>query len=123
MSTWCFWQGPKSAAIDLCFETIARHNADFHLVGPDDVHKMGGGEILDLTANRSPQIRADLVRLWLLSTFGGQWIDVDCIALKPLDMAGFLDDRCEFVGFGNGWPRHFSNAILASRARGNRYWW
>ena len=54
MSTWCYWEGSKSAAVDLCLETIARHNADFRLVRPDDVYRMGGGDVLDLTAKVKP---------------------------------------------------------------------
>ena len=62
MTTWCFWQGSRSAAIDLCLETIARHNADFRLVGPDDIHTIEGGEIQYITCDDDST----------LNLFGGQ---------------------------------------------------
>lgn len=117
-TTWCYWQGERSAALDLCLETIATHERNFKLLGRDEVAEMGGGEMLELTERRSPQVRADLIRLWLLARFGGQWIDADCISLRPLDLHEYLNDQVELVGFGNGAPRHFSNTILSAPADG-----
>lgn len=117
LSTWSYWHGPRPAVIDLCIETIARHNPGFRLLSQNDVVSLGGADIVNMTKGRSPFLQSDLIRLWLLKEFGGQWIDADCIALARLDMVDHLNEF-ELVGYTNGSASHFSNNILAARKGG-----
>ena len=113
MTTWCYWAGPKPPAIELCIDSLRRHNPDFELLDDDDFASRAP-EISELVAGRSPQVRADLFRLWLLANHGGQWVDADCVALRRLDMVDQLSDQVDMVAFSNGQSGHVSNTILAA---------
>lgn len=117
MKTWTYWTGSMPPAIELCIESLRRHNPDLELVD-DSWMAEHAPDIMALVAGRSPQVRADLYRLWLLATHGGQWIDADCVALRRLDMAEQLDHTVELVAFSNNNLKHVSNAILAARSGG-----
>jgi hypothetical protein len=104
-------------AVELCIESLRRHNPDFQLV--DDAWMAAvAPDIVELVAGRSPQVRADLFRLWLLATHGGQWIDADCVALRRLDMAEHRNETVELVAFTNNNKQHVSNTVLAAIAGG-----
>lgn len=114
MTTWCYWSGPRSPAIELCLESLARHNPDLEVVD-DDYMQQHAPQMVELVAGRSPQVRADLYRLWLLAEHGGQWVDADCVALRRLDMVDLLNDQVDLVCFSNGSAGHVSNAIMAAK--------
>lgn len=114
MTTWCYWSGPRSPAIELCLESLARHNPDLEVVD-DDYMQQHAPQMVELVSGRSPQVRADLYRLWLLAEHGGQWVDADCVALRRLDMAEQLSEQVDLVCFSNGNSGHVSNAIMAAK--------
>lgn len=114
MTTWCYWSGPISPAISLCIETLRRHNPDFRLVDDADMANFAPA-VVELVAGRSPQVRADLYRLLLLATHGGQWVDADCVGLRRLDLADQLAVAgTEMVCVSNGAAGHVSNTIMAA---------
>lgn len=124
-TTWQYWTGkPPSAAVQLCIESVRRHNRDARLVSDDIIRDMPAGgdelpsgeELLAALSGRPSYEKADVIRLWLLAMFGGQWIDTDCVALRRLDWQD-LCDRFELVCFGyaTGSP-WVSNAVLAAPA-------
>jgi len=117
--TWIFWQGGLSPIRQLCLDSLLLHNPGAVVLDEQAARDLGGGVALDLAAGYSWQVKADLLRLWLLREYGGQWIDADVIALRRMPLVDWLDDRVELVGFGDParWPL-FSNAILAARKGG-----
>lgn len=119
MTTWMYWDGPRamSAALELCVESIRRHNPDARLVGDAEIAELGGEEVLSPIAGRKPWEKADVLRLWLLHRFGGQWIDCDSVCLRRLDWLE-LTGRHDLIGFGyrRGRGPWFSNAVLAAPA-------
>lgn len=107
MTTWTYWTGPKPKLVEACLKTSVRHN-NTRVLDQADVKAMGYDGPLDLP----PWAQADLIRLWLLSEYGGAWIDADVICLKPLDMHKF---EGPLVCFGNGKNPLISNAIMFAR--------
>jgi len=82
---WQYWEGPQSPVIKLCHETVARHNPTARVVSQADVVNLGGSHILEATEGMRAFRRSDIIRLWLIYTQGGIWIDSDCIATAPLN--------------------------------------
>ena len=83
---WSYWEGPIPPAIELCLQTLRKHNPTFRLVTPESLKDLGGEHILAATAGLSAAHRSDLVRLWLVAEWGGVWVDADSIAFQPLDL-------------------------------------
>jgi hypothetical protein len=85
MIIWTYWEGPTTPVIDLCWQTVKLHNPDARRLGPDDVAAMGGQSILDAGDGLPHAIRSDLIRAWLVYTYGGVWLDADQIVMAPID--------------------------------------
>jgi hypothetical protein len=81
------------AFYQLCWRAMARHNPHAVLLGPSEVAAMGGSEILAAADGLPIPIRSDLVRAWLLATYGGIWVDLDTICLQPMDWTDLPDLR------------------------------
>jgi hypothetical protein len=118
---WSYWEGEKTAVVQLCEETIIKHNPSFQQVTPEQVRVLGGGALLDFfdtipasCKKWGPPQRSDLIRWWLVWKFGGVWIDSDYICLAPLDMLEVVAD-VDLVGCYN--PKHkkgFGQHMLGS---------
>ncbi len=80
---WAYWEGPRSALIDLClaslrrtygvlvldrqsFDALWRHDRDLNIDRLYVAH------------------RADYIRAYLMRYYGGVWLDADCVGLRPL---------------------------------------
>ncbi len=76
-----YWEGPKSALIEICQESLCRWNpARVRVLGPDDVP----APLLEATAGISLAYRSDLVRLWALLNHGGLWVDADTVCMSEI---------------------------------------
>ena len=120
---WSYWEdapgrGPRAAYLDLCLETIERHRGglELHVLNRDDAVEW----IPDLDVERwmalpAPNYRSDYARSRLLARHGGIWIDVDTVALAPLER--FLDevDDTGMVCWGRELGRFFGG-LCAARA-------
>src|SRR5262249_5888941 len=72
--------------------------SDVRILSADDFARLRHTDIdVDLTGLHIAQ-RADYVRAFLLTKFGGLWIDSDCIVMRPLQPVINLLDRYEFIG-------------------------
>jgi len=82
--TYLYWEGPQSALIELCWESVQRHCKNVKRLSKDDA-----ADLLHPPAAwhrfERPESRADYVRAALLSQYGGVWLDSDVVVLKPLD--------------------------------------
>ena len=118
---WFLWfQGYKEAPhlVKKCWQSWKKHNPEWNIVFLDE-NNLSIYTDIDL---KDPQIsrlgkaqQSDLVRLHLLSTYGGCWVDSTCFCTKPLDE--WLDDctKSGFFAFSNpGRDRLISNWFLVS---------
>lgn len=82
-----YWEGPKHSYLDLCIETVYRHNPDFniYLLDQETIYNF----LPELKDNEnflklSKNFKSDYIRSRLLYRYGGIYLDVDIIVFKPL---------------------------------------
>lgn len=83
-----YWEGKKHGFIDLCHQTLAKHNDDFKVLTPEDIEKEPSMEPFLADPYYKilmPAHRADIIRIKLLEEYGGVWIDSDFIAMQSFD--------------------------------------
>ena len=83
-TVWTYWEGKSSPIIELCLETLKRHNKTLEVLTPETV-KLPPAYAELVKGIPIPQ-RSDLIRLYYIYKFGGMWVDADCIAIRPLDL-------------------------------------
>lgn len=96
---WMFWDGPRPDYIDLCLETVRRHHSDVRMLDRAAFDALW-------TEDRDLRIDglglnhvSDFVRAYLLSRFGGLYIDADAVVMRPLDPLLAAAEVHGFVGY------------------------
>jgi hypothetical protein len=118
---WAYWEdGPRarrSAYLDLCLETIARHAAplELRLLSRQDAVTW----LPDLDTEKweslpAPNYRSDYVRSRVLQRYGGVWMDVDTVALSALSQLIEELDGAGMVCFGKESGRFFGGLCAAA---------
>jgi hypothetical protein len=82
-----FWTGPApSPIIQLCLETIARNAPGAECWSLEQWQAVYDGRLgpWKAIARQRPNVQSDILRAWLLTTYGGIWIDADCILFRDL---------------------------------------
>lgn len=81
-----FWTGPQSAAIRLCLRSIERNCPGSECWTLDRFYASYDGRLgpWEAVARQRPNVQSDVLRAWLLTTYGGIWIDADFIAFRDL---------------------------------------
>lgn len=112
MSVWTYWQGEMNHAVAECRDSIRRFHPDAKHLGPQDIP----GDILRATEGLHIAKRADLLRLWLLKTYGGMWIDSDVLLMQAIPYEHLLDQYVDkqVIGFHNG-THKLPNTVLIGR--------
>ena len=103
---WTYWDGKIPPFVQKCIESWHTHNPD-HKITILNKQNLGlylpeGIKIDALKrANDSPARYSDFVRLLVLPTHGGFWMDASIICQKPLDWVHrmHMETDCEFVGY------------------------
>jgi len=123
---WTLWfQGLDRAPyiVRTCIESWKRHHPDWEIHVLDDrtlKRYVDVAPILERNSNTiTPQKRANIVRMNLLSQYGGVWADATLFCMKPLDH--WLDDTATegFFAFHKpGRDRILANWFMAA-SRGN----
>lgn len=117
LPVWMYWEGPCPEWIRECQDTVFRHGGDVRLLGPADFDRIRDVDRdIDLTGLRIAH-RADFIRAFLLATYGGIWVDSDCIVMHSLDPVIELLTEYDFVAHFERFGR-VSNGFLASRPGG-----
>jgi glucuronoxylan 4-O-methyltransferase len=90
---WTYWDGACPAWIELCLETMRRNIPGINILTPTTFARLyaehrGPDDPYDLLSTMPALSRAcqrsNIIRTWLLKTFGGTWIDADCIVLSDV---------------------------------------
>jgi hypothetical protein len=112
---WSYWTGPQPAWIGLCLESLRRACPtavvldDSYWTSPAYTGSLPAELILALAPNQ----RSDVLRAYLLATYGGVWVDADAIVWRDLRrLANYLSWR-ELVAYRTG--AQVCSALLASR--------
>lgn len=124
---WTYWEGIMPAWIDLCFATMRRNIPGINILTPSTLSRLYAAhrtpdEPYDMLAEAPallrPCQRSNIIRAWLLRTFGGLWVDADCLVLSD------LRDLCQRYGEGKDlvtykYKKKFSvDAMMMSRPDG-----
>jgi len=107
---WTYWSDSTLPPfIETCIGTWHRHNPDYtiNIVNRKNLHQFVKLDITNLRHNDSITRESDFVRLELMATHGGYWIDASTICTRPLQE---IPAQCEFMGYNMmGWnsdPRY-----------------
>lgn len=119
---WFLWfQGwdRSPLIVKKCFESWKKHNPDWKIVFLCD-DNLTQYISLDVSPQKLVKLDrthlSDLVRLKLLSQYGGIWVDSTCFCIKPLDIWFDVSLYSGFFAFSNpGKDRLLSNWFLASQ--------
>ena len=119
---WTYWEEENVGTpplVNLCLESIKKHNPTTIVLDKQKLRDLGGGEPLDRTEGRQSHFRSDLVRFWLLKEFGGAWLDADYLCLNPVTLFKPLEDpEVDFVTRMNGVLHKIASNAIASRDSG-----
>lgn len=116
---WLYWEDlpgrTRAPYLDLCLDTIRRHSP----VEPTVVDYHTAFEYVDLDPDRweslrRPNFRSDYLRARLLHRHGGMWIDIDTIAVAPLERLLTALTAHHVVAFGQELGRVYPT-IMAAR--------
>jgi hypothetical protein len=115
LPVWMYWEGECPAWIRECQKTIFAHAADVRLLSSEQFDKLRDlDRDIDLSHLRVAQ-RADFIRAFLLSKYGGLWIDSDCLVMRSLQPVLNLLDRYDFVCHRER-QGYISNGFIAAKA-------
>lgn len=115
---WSFWRGPMDAITRRCVESWARHARGW-TVRVLDERSLGRYRIRRPAAFAAltPAQQSDVVRLSLLSRYGGLWMDASVLLSAPLDWLPALDGDAYF-GFAL-YPNYVESWLLYCPRPGN----
>ena len=98
---WTYWnEDPVPEFINMCIETWRKENPEYtvNIVNDKNLESFVGLDeaqaIKNWKYNDSPQRMSDLVRLSILSAYGGTWLDASIICYESLDWA-FKEPKCQ----------------------------
>ncbi|HVW59462.1 MAG TPA: FkbM family methyltransferase [Puia sp.] len=96
---WMYWEGDMPEWIKACHRTVFDHGEDVRLLTPAGFDELRDRDRdLDLS-HLCTAHRADFIRAFLLSRFGGVWIDSDCLVMRSLQpLIDLLEDH-DFIAY------------------------
>lgn len=105
--------------IGLCLDTMRRNIPGVEILTRQQWRDMFDFRDVSGTclANQTPNLRSDFIRAWLLKTYGGIWIDADCIVFRDVrPIFGHLD-AADLVAYRVGHPSpQLCSALMAAKA-------
>jgi hypothetical protein len=114
MLIWSYWVGPCPPWIDLCLQTLRRHNPEVQVLDDSVWDTLYQGPVPpEVIRRQAPNVQSDYLRAWLLTVRGGIWVDADGICFRSI--AAPLEDylgEADFLAYRK--PRMMS-ALLACR--------
>lgn len=94
-----FWTGPMPNLIKLCFDSMKKNIPDIEIYDLDRWKSEYDGRLgpWEKIVCRKPNVQSDILRYWLLDTYGGIWLDADNIAFQ--DIRGAWDTGVGYIGY------------------------
>jgi len=116
---WSYWEGPTFPLLDLCRETMLRHNPGAVLLGPEELDKLRPFDRdLDFS-QRCIAHKSDYIRFFLLNQYGGMWVDADCIVMRPLQPVLDCLSVAHFIAYDEGHGHNFGCGLIAAPKGGH----
>jgi hypothetical protein len=115
---WLYWEGPRPPFIDLCDQSIRARNPNVRLLDAAAFEELRVTDRdLDLSRLRLNH-KADYIRAYLLRTYGGVWLDVDCIAFASFTPLFAALKVCDYIGYRESKYQDPQLGLMASVAGG-----
>jgi len=116
---WAYWEGPQPLWITKCLETHALHSSNFRLIGKDQFQDMweDRADLQSKFESLCVEMRSDIIRAYVISRFGGLWLDADCVVFRNLAPIVNLLDSYDFIASPQ-YDGDISGAFVASRPGG-----
>lgn len=94
-----FWTGRMPPIIQLCLESMRRNIPDIEVWTLRQWKKVYDGCIgpWEKIKHLEPNVQSDILRYWLLNTYGGIWLDADYIAFR--DIRSVWDHSADYIGY------------------------
>lgn len=89
MNVWQYWEGDEHPYIQLCHQVTGQTNPDRKFFTPFPLP-------WDLSALEVQQ-RVDIWRAFVLKTYGGLWVDSDCLSHKSFSFVLDMLDNYDFI--------------------------
>lgn len=114
---WTYWEGPKSAWIELCLESIVKNIPGVEVLTPESWSELWtetDKTLIDSFNRQRPNVKSDFIRSWLLANIGGIWIDADAIVFRDVRPVYDRLTKRDFVAYRVGPPSvQLCSALLA----------
>lgn len=117
MYLWVCWTGtnPMPPYLQLCYETIKKYNEpyfDIVLVHPGNL-SLYVKKIHPAYQHLSYVHRADYLRCVLLHLYGGMYVDMDTLCLRPLSDIQFTSRLYQITGYdGSRWDEKWGISVM-----------
>lgn len=95
MKVWTFWTGEEPLRIRTCLRTVERFCSDWTHLTHHDAESMLNGQVDIAWKRLLPAHQADVLRAFVLSRYGGLWIDADTVMLKEPE--NYFDGVTQFA--------------------------
>ena len=96
---WSYWEGPPNPLNDECLKSWGRYMNGWEIRILNDDTVKGYDIVVPTTYDTlSATTKSDVVRLGVLSTFGGLWLDRTILINKPMD--DWIQSRAHYPYFG-----------------------
>lgn len=102
--TWIFWEGRMPGIVQICVDTIHAHQNNVIMLNMSNVSQYVPDDVIIKIKSKTNQIEhfVDILRIYLLHTYGGIWMDCDILMFKSIDH--LADEKYmntfDFIGFG-----------------------
>jgi len=117
---WQYWEGPRTAFINMCLETVRKNNEEFDLRVLDDKSVFDYLPNLRNDLDSLPRIanKVDYIRFNLLHEYGGIWLDADVVLFRDLSSPWktMADSNQSFAATSHFGPGRPSIWLLMSEA-------
>lgn len=94
-----FWSGDMPPIIKLCLETMRRNIPDVEIWTMNQWKAVYDNTFgpWNRIVRQPPNAQSDVLRYWLLNTYGGIWLDADYIAFR--DIRGVWNPDADWIGY------------------------
>lgn len=96
---WTYWDGSDNYVPNLCINTWRKNSPGYNvtIINKDNINEYIDIDIYNLRHADSSARISDFIRLYLLSKYGGIWIDATVILTRSLDW--IYSYKTNFIGF------------------------
>lgn len=80
---WVYWEGERSDFLETCLFSIKKFNLDYDVVVLNERNLVDYCSLdWSIYANLTPQLKSDLLRLYLIYHYGGIWLDASILVYR-----------------------------------------